>query len=175
MKRTYSFFIKYWSALDPIWTVAAIALTVVVWFWLSHKSLEPRRKWMSCILLLYVLLVYSYTVLSRQEQSGKRYELRLFWSYVALFRGNNGFFSYIVMNIFMLLPVGYLLSALGKSGKFTLLFGSAFSCLIELSQLITGKGLFELDDIFHNTLGVWFGILLYHGVRLCVSKFRNQV
>lgn len=174
MKTIYAFFNRYWASLNPIWTAVAILLTVAVWFWLSYKRQEPKRKWISCTLLLYMLLVYSFTVLSRQVESGSRYELQLFWSYGALFQGQKEFFMYIVMNIFMLLPVGFLLSALGKSGKCTLLCGSAFSCLIELSQLITGKGLFELDDIFHNTLGVWLGILLYDGVWRCVSRFRKK-
>lgn len=173
MKKAFALFNEYWSSLNPAWTMAAIVLTVAVWLWLSYKKMEPKRKWAFCMLLLYMLLVYSYTVLSRQERSGAKYELRLFWSYAALLRGHKVFFTYIIMNIVMLLPVGYLLSALGISGMLTLLLGSAFSCLIEFSQLITGRGLCELDDIFHNSLGVWLGILLYNGAVWILAKFRK--
>lgn len=173
MKKVFALFNEYWSSLNPAWTMAAIVLTIAVWFWLSCKKMETKRKWAFCMLLLYMLLVYSYTVLSRQERSGAKYELRLFWSYAALLRGHKVFFTYIIMNILMLLPVGYLLSVLGMRGMFTMLLGSAFSCLIELSQLITGRGLFELDDIFHNSLGVWLGILLYNSVARILTKSRK--
>lgn len=174
MKKIYVFFNQYWSTLDPNWTAAAIGLTVAVWFWLSYKEVKPKRKWAWCILLLYGMLVYSYTVLSRQQRIGNRYELRLFWSYTAVMQGRKDVLTFIIMNIFMLMPVGYLLSALGKSWKVTMLWGCAFSCLIELSQLITERGLCELDDIFHNSLGAWLGILLYSGVSRFLNGFRKN-
>ena len=40
-------------------------------------------------------------------------------------------------------------------------FSAVFSVVIELLQLFFEKGLFEFDDIFHNTIGGIIGLLLY--------------
>jgi glycopeptide antibiotics resistance protein len=42
-----------------------------------------------------------------------------------------------------------------------ILIGFLISLTIEILQLVTKRGLFEFDDIFHNTLGVAIGELGY--------------
>ena len=41
----------------------------------------------------------------------------------------------------------------------------AFTLTIELAQLISNRGLFEFDDVFHNALGTAAGVLLVLGLR----------
>jgi glycopeptide antibiotics resistance protein len=84
-----------------------------------------------------------------------------------------------IFNVFMLLPVGALLPIISggngrKSGEKSsienrtktrpgriILIGFLISLTIEILQLVTKRGLFEFDDIFHNTLGVAVGELAY--------------
>lgn len=40
------------------------------------------------------------------------------------------------------------------------LIGAAVSLFIEVTQLITTRGYFEIDDLFHNTLGAVMGALI---------------
>ena len=40
----------------------------------------------------------------------------------------------------------------------SIITGSLLSLVIEVIQLISHRGLFEFDDIFHNTLGTVVGI-----------------
>lgn len=40
----------------------------------------------------------------------------------------------------------------------SIIIGSLLSTVIEVIQLISHRGLFEFDDIFHNTLGTVIGI-----------------
>lgn len=40
------------------------------------------------------------------------------------------------------------------------MIGCACSVSIELTQYFTGRGLFEFDDIFHNTLGAVIGYII---------------
>ena len=44
------------------------------------------------------------------------------------------------------------------------------SCSIEIIQLVLHRGLFEFDDIIHNTLGVFIGILVCLLARLIAGK-----
>lgn len=63
----------------------------------------------------------------------------------------------------MLIPVGAVIPCLVKRRKFIITIASAvgISLLIELLQLVTKRGLFEFDDIIHNTLGAVIGYGVY--------------
>lgn len=103
-------------------------------------------------------MTLSSTVLSRAPFIGPHLQLSLFWSYRAhsteLLKEN-------FLNVFLLMPVGILLPMMGVNMRRTVLFGACWSGLIETLQLVTRRGLFELDDIFHNTLGVVIGYLIF--------------
>jgi glycopeptide antibiotics resistance protein len=56
-----------------------------------------------------------------------------------------------------------------------ILIGFLISLTIEILQLVTKRGLFEFDDIFHNTLGVAIGELGYWMIGWKVrSRSRNS-
>ena len=150
---------SYLLALNPWWVAASIAVTALCWAVMKKQG----RKHIAavCFTVLYLCLVYTSTVLSRDVVPERGAALQPFWSYAQWIQGNEVFLTYIILNILMLLPVGFSMSALWQDSKRTVLLGFCFSCLIEMSQLLTGRGLFEIDDILHNTLGVILGILLY--------------
>ena len=69
----------------------------------------------------------------------------------------------------MLLPLGIFLSLVyGKKidWKVGLLIGIGISFSIELLQLVLCRGLFEFDDIIHNSLGFLIGIVIINKVVL---------
>lgn len=71
----------------------------------------------------------------------------------------------IVINIVMFLPVGLLSALLWRWRE--MLFSVGVSCVIELLQLFTARGLCEFDDVFHDFLGALIGIgtiMLFRGV-----------
>jgi glycopeptide antibiotics resistance protein len=70
----------------------------------------------------------------------------------------------------MLLPIGILLpivlGAVWKDASKNIfvrvvLIGFFISLTIEILQLVMKRGLFEFDDMFHNTLGVAIGYWIY--------------
>ena len=67
------------------------------------------------------------------------------------------------LNVIMLLPLGIFLPLVyGKKidWKVGLLIGFCISFSIELMQLILCRGMFDVDDIIHNSLGFLMGILI---------------
>lgn len=75
----------------------------------------------------------------------------------------NGLLQENLLNILLLFPAGILLPGLtGRKLKWWmgLLVGIAVSSAIEISQLLLCRGLFEFDDIIHNSLGCMLGCLL---------------
>lgn len=161
--------LPYLRALSPFWTSLSLAMTLFIWVVMKKQGRAHTAA--VCFTVLWLCLVYSSTVLSRVPSASPHWALKPFWSYGQWIQGNQVFLTYILLNILMLLPVGLSLSCLWTDRKRVLLFGLFFSCLIEVSQLITGRGLFEIDDIFHNTLGVALVIRMHAGIRRLLNRF----
>lgn len=81
-----------------------------------------------------------------------------------------------LLNCILLLPVGVLLPIIaGYEIKWykALVIGVFISAIIEISQLILMRGLFEWDDMIHNGLGCMVGYCIANFVIKRVSKERR--
>ncbi len=109
------------------------------------------------ILIVYVFLFYSTTVLYRPIFESRKYNFTLFWSY-----SNSELLVENLMNVLIFIPVG-LLIGMGFS-KWSWWKAISLGCLcsisIEALQFAFKRGFCELDDVIHNTLGcvIGFGI-----------------
>lgn len=171
----------YYSAILTEWGVtviiAAVFVALVVWRVQKRKRLTRARAAATVMLTVYLLLIFILTVFSRKPDSGFHYELMLFWSYREILNGNTYFVAENLGNILMLMPYGILFPIVkgirsgGRAvGRRTVLTGMIISLTIELLQLVLKCGLFEFDDIFHNTLGVLIGYGIY-----CIGKKRYSI
>lgn len=113
-----------------------------------------------CLLVGYVFLVLCTTLLYREETFVKRYHLCPLWSYTELY---NNIFAQLIMNIMMFIPIGFFLGgALKKKHLWNALeISFVLSLFIELTQLITTRGVFNVDDIIHNVLGCAIGFFCF--------------
>jgi len=74
------------------------------------------------------------------------------------------------LNVLLFIPFGYLICTVRKKLQRwwrTAIAGIAFSMIIEMVQLLTSRGWFDLDDLFLNTVGALIGYGLY---RLILSR-----
>lgn len=118
---------------------------------------------------VYLIAVLWYTI-GKRSTGYYSSHFDLFWSYKLWFDGDREYGRAILANIAMLIPFGFLLSAMGngrqrKSSVSIFLSAAAFSLLIETIQFIAMRGHFEADDVFNNTLGALIGILFFLAVR----------
>lgn len=77
---------------------------------------------------------------------------------------NSYYIKVLIYNIMAFIPMGFLLPLISKRARnmyFTIIIAIVFSSLIEISQLITVLGTFDIDDILLNTLGALIGYVLY--------------
>ena len=84
----------------------------------------------------------------------------------------------VLLNIAMFVPLGILLPWIHKLfRKWYVMLGSGFACslAIEIFQAITGRGLFDVDDLFANTLGAIFGYGLYMALHSVFVKAERKV
>ena len=64
----------------------------------------------------------------------------------------------ILLNVLLFIPLGVLIGLQYRLRPMQVfLIGVFFSAMIETTQLITCRGLFEWDDILHNGLGALVG------------------
>lgn len=117
------------------------------------------KKWTASLLVPYVFLILATTVFVRVSRELPHYELIPFWSYRDYFNGTDKtLLQQIIANVILFIPVGMLLWK-DKSSK-AVLIGAGISITVELLQLFSHRGLFEFDDVIHNTLGVVIGCLI---------------
>lgn len=116
------------------------------------------------LLCCWLLLVVGLTSLSRGANFTGAFNPDLFSGYVSAW--NNWSLSelqLILFNMLMFAPLGFLLPLLWKRAErlpVTLAVSLGVTGFIELFQLATGTGIFELDDLLHNLLGSLAGYFL---------------
>lgn len=160
------------------WLIPSILLVLVVFFislfsykFIYKKVLSGKKEVsiyqfvLFVILVGYLFLVFAMTGLSRADNfSNTLINFNFLSSYLDVW------YSWtltplllLILNILMLAPLGFLLPLISKrfdSLKNVLLSAFAFTVFIELFQLITHRGIFELDDLFHNTIGSMIGYFI---------------
>jgi glycopeptide antibiotics resistance protein len=139
-------------------------ITITITRRCQRKKLISRKQAIALVLLTtYIFLVFASTVFSRTATSQYTYELIPFWSYRKILQGSESLFWEDIFNVLMLLPVGIFVPIVITGGEKERLFfrvlriGFLISFTIEILQLVMKRGLFEFDDMFHNTLGVAIG------------------
>lgn len=96
------------------------------------------------------------------------------WSWVEVYqRKNVGMLYDILLNILLFIPFGGLLKITFRKIRLSVgwLVGFLFSMAIELCQLMFHLGLFEWDDMLHNSLGCLIGC----AVALAVEAIRVRI
>ncbi len=108
----------------------------------------------------YFFFVLCTTIFYREETFEKRYHLQPLWSYAKLYQEQ---LVQIILNILLFIPIGLFSSgALKKKNIFYAIgIGFVLSFLIELTQLISTRGVFNVDDIIHNVLGCIIGFSVF--------------
>ena len=146
--------------MDIPWWYYAIATLLGVTAWRVWK--KPNLG----LLLGYAFLILAETVLIRKPFVGEHIKLELFWSWKQFAIQQNQ----ILTNIIMFIPVGVLTGRLWKWKGMWVSFG--LSSAIELLQLITARGLCELDDVIHNMIGAVIGSVF---VTAMIKLQNNQI
>lgn len=101
----------------------------------------------------------SFTILGRERSAEPQIELHLFWCIKETWQYKDMEDWYLIIgNILLFIPLGIIVPAFfEKMGSCWKMITAGFggSLCIETAQLALHKGLFELDDLFHNTLGCY--------------------
>lgn len=155
------------------WGIPALAGGIIVFLLLASAYLIYKKAFhgkktftkvqaVSAVLLCcWLILVLGLTSLSRGANYTGEINIDFFSCYInAWNKWSISELQLIIFNMLMFAPLGFLLPLLWKKAEkiwVTLAFSLGLTTLIEGIQLLTGTGIFELDDLFHNSVGSLFG------------------
>ena len=124
------------------------------------------------VLSVYLTLFFAMLVVVRRPKTGRLFSLQLFWSYRAAANGHQDLLNQNLFNILLFVPFGFLCAMTERKPNIwkTIGLGAVLSLLTELTQMLSKRGLFELDDLFHNILGSALGAILW----LLISRRRGK-
>lgn len=130
----------------------AVALFIAVLIFMIYQG-KIHERIAASVIMAWVFIVLSLTILSRTPYEGKHFDFTPFWE--------RGYFSAEnKLNIFLLMPVGLLLPLLHKKWYEVFLTGLFCTCSIEVLQYLTKTGWFDINDIMINEFGVIVGYIV---------------
>lgn len=140
----------------------------------GSKSFSKRRAILAVLSVCYAVVVFGAVFMSRGGHFSS-YSLQPFSSYFAAWnQWSMSGWRNIVLNILLFVPLGVLLPLWSKrlqKAWAAVLCGFLVSLSIELAQLLTARGVFEVDDLINNTFGTWIG---YGVFKLVLTTFTRQ-
>ena len=179
-------FLKYVLCEFRRYSFLAVLAIIVVLVFVFAGRLVYRRKhgadrkfsWKKLVLSLlfagYLAMVFFVTNF-RSSGLNREVNLHLFRAWrEALNNFSQHRWLNVLLNIAMFCPFGFLLPILNRKLRrwyLTIPAGFGFSLCIELLQLAFARGVFDVDDLFCNTLG---GMIGYFGVMVILSGCREK-
>ena len=149
---------------ELIFFIIILSVANLIFYMLLKKNkIKKIQIIIGELLLLFIFVVLSSTVLTRLPGKERLYKLVPFWSWQEVIRGNIELLEENLLNIILLFPFGFLLPFVfyRKISWYKALFaGVIFSFFIEISQLMLCRGFFEWDDMIHNSLGAMIGCII---------------
>lgn len=154
---------------------AAIVLMLGVLFYVGYKlvyqkvlkgekRLTGAQIFLGFVTVGYACVVFGAVFLSRGRFYGAA-DLHLFSSWREAWNDmGSGLFRNNILNILLFVPLGFLLPFYGNTFKKmhkVVLIGFLTTLIIECAQYVTKMGIFEVDDLFDNTLGVLLGYCIF--------------
>lgn len=118
-------------------------------------------------LVVYTGFILLATLFCRESSLQTETALFPLWSWAEVIRNHNmGILYQILLNILLFAPFGGLLKWTFRKIRLPVgwLAGFLFSMAIEVCQLVFHLGLFEWDDMLHNSLGSLIGCAIAAGI-----------
>ncbi|MCR4588150.1 MAG: VanZ family protein [Lachnospiraceae bacterium] len=162
----------------------------------KEKKSKTNKAWLGvfivyCFVLLKVILFkydwyyywyslkeWDFSVLQRGYSMANLMPFRSITMYIEYYYLDIGAFENIAGNFLAFLPMGILLPMIWENLRkfdWILVLGALISLFLEVVQLITGFGRFDIDDIILNCLGTVVGYAIYElGIRKALERRKKS-
>ncbi len=157
------------------WLICSLLSALLAYDLHKHRKIKSITAILIPLMVFYLSFVLTITIIERTPTERAQYQLELFWTIRDVYRGEYSLLREIFWNIVLFLPIGAAISLLlNKHDLIAWGLALALSASIELTQLITHRGLFEWDDMIYNGLGALLGIGILYIFRRIWSTFLLQ-
>lgn len=157
---------------NPLAVIICFAILLAILLFIERKRFRFAVVLFTIAAAIYGTFLLTLTILGRSPGNISSWD-QLLVTYERAFFGEGGAQLDIFYNIVLYIPVGLLISHY-KNTKLDIIILAAIPLAIEIAQLITTRGVFELTDILNNFIGgmIGFGFarLIAMLVRLIKSK-----
>jgi len=129
---------------------------------------------MSILLVIYIVVVLMTVFFSRELGSREGIDMRILGTWGLTMQDH----AWVIENVLLFIPLGLLLPFWFPTGRrgIVIIVGLVCSIGIEVTQLVTGYGFCQLDDVIMNTAGTFVGYLLYVGiVNICRRTMARRI
>ena len=155
-----------------IWLALILAALLMGGMLLLRRRMRWNRMVLVAMLIAY-LAVVGYVTILRPGMGFGGVNLRLFRAWKEAwnnFSVNN--WANVLLNILMFVPMGVLIPMTFKKcrGGWIVLVALGSTLLVECLQLLSGGGVFDVDDLFANALGCLMGYCLLMTVLCALEK-----
>lgn len=171
---------RQYMLLGIISSIVIVTLFLIGYFLVYRKlmkgtkKLKPSKVGLWSIFLIYMIVVLGATIGDRVS-GYESINIHLFSSYKDVYNNFSlGEWRNIILNILMFVPIGFMIPLISKKCErcyITYLVGFGITLFIEILQLVSKRGIFELDDIINNSLGCAIG---YGIVMIFISLFKRK-
>lgn len=165
-----------WTLRELIFFVIVLMVATIIFSILLKKDkMNLFQLIVGELLLIFIFIVLGSTVFTRVPDKVEAYKLMPFWSWNEVIKGDIELLEENLLNFLLLLPLGFLLPFVFYkkiSWNKAFIMGLAFSFFIETSQLVLHRGLFEWDDMIHNSLGAMIGCIIANKI---FEKFVKKI
>ena len=162
----------------PIELYAGIICVLVIGFVVSLWAYGYKRGVQIISLInfvVYGIYVICTTVVFRPSRLESSINFTPLWSYVAINNGETRLIAENLMNVVAFIPIGMFLAIGIRMARWwqVAIVSCSVSITVEVLQYFFKRGLCELDDILHNTIGSLTGYMLIKGMWLLYRKVRS--
>ena len=159
----------------PLGILFALIFCFVVRLLVRQGNLQKKTKAdgiFTALFFAYLFVILCITYFSRESGSSSGFDMRLGSTWGINDRNN----AFVLENILLFLPLGMLaprVYPLYRNLFYCTLAGFLLSTFIEVIQVLTGRGFFQIDDILTNTLGMCLGGLINLVVRGVIALWKR--
>jgi len=143
----------------------------------GEKNIPKKQMLVIFIISSYIIIIFDVALLNRGVYT-RQVNLNLFSSYRRVW---GSFYAadryHIILNILMTVPLGLMLPVLHNKFhkvRWTIAAGIIFVVIIEYIQLAANSGVFDVDDIFNNCMGILIGYGITMSI-LAIIERRNRL
>lgn len=140
----------------------------------GEKTFSKKQIISAFLLCCWAVLVIGLTALSRGANFNGSSNIDFLSGYISAWNHwSISELQLILFNMLMFVPLGFLLPILWKKAEklwITLAVSFLLTASLETFQFLTGTGIFELDDLFHNMIGSLFGYFLVMAILIPIRE-----